>query len=1094
MATRCTLLSVPLFALSSLFAILPATHAQMATELERSFQKPPASARPWVYWFWLNGNITKEGITADLEAVQRAGIGGVLIMEVDQGAPLGPIDFMSDAWRELFKHVVSEAQRLGLEVNMNNDAGWNGSGGPWIKPEQSMQKVVWTEAQVEGPKRLEIDLAQPEVVAGYYRDIAVLAFPTPGPYRIEGIRVKAGYEIGPGAVPLVTEEVAREMVIDRERVADITALMERTGRLTWDVPQGKWTILRFGHTSTGVENAPAPKSGRGLECDKLSKQGIEANFAGMMGKLIADVGPATGKGKTLVATHIDSWENGAQNWTARMREEFGKRRGYDLLPFLPALTGRVVGGLEITERFLWDLRQTISDLIVENYAGHMRALAAQHGISLSIEAYTAPCNELAYAGRADEPMGEFWMGAGAWETLKEMASAVHTYGKPILGAEAFTAGDRERWLQHPGSIKSLGDRAFSEGVNRFVFHRYAMQPWLDRVPGMTMGPWGLHYERTNTWWDWTLPWHEYLSRCQFMLCQGHFVADICYLLPEAAPQGGSGRAKRGYDYDDCNAEVVLTRMSVKDGRLVLPDGIRYRLLVLPEIPVMTPALLARVKALIEAGATVVGPKTIKSPSLSNFPDCDAEVERLADEIWGDCDGRAVTEHKLGAGRILWGVTPEQVLASAGVQPDFSGLGLHWIHRSTGDTDVYFVANPLSTRTLSVGTFRVSGKSPELSWPETGRTEVAPAFKEKNGTTSVLLALDPSESVFVVFRKADAKRNPVAALKRDGKMVWSLAEPPPKLVVKSARYGVLDDPQRTRDVRAKVQQLVDAGALGFRVARMAEGDDPAYGIVKTLIVEYSVGSQQLSARGTDPEVIDLAPGAPAERMADLTLDSEGLHLHAWQPGRYELETASGQVCRAEVTGLPSPHEVTGTWDVTFPAGSGAPQRITLQRLISLSEHSEPGVRYFSGVATYTKKLAIPVELLGKDRRLYLDLGNVQVMAEVRVNGQSLGMAWKRPYMVDITSAARPGENSLEVRVANLWINRMLGDEQLPEDSERNENGTLKAWPQWLAEGKPSPTGRFTFTSWRLWKKDEPLPDSGLLGPVTLRPVAVSLLQE
>jgi hypothetical protein len=570
--------------------------------LEKNFVHPPDSARPWVYWFWLNGNITREGITADLEAMKRVGIGGVLIMEVDQGAPVGPVAFMSPQWRELFKHVVAEAQRLGLEVNMNDDAGWNGSGGPWIKPEQSMQKVVWSETTVEGPKRFEGTLPPPQAVAGYCRDIVVLAFPAPGEFRIDNIQGKAAYERrGVGATS--EKKLPPEMVIDHSRIVDLSQQMDQQGHLTWKVPAGKWTVLRIGHTSTGMTNAPSPATGRGLECDKLSQEGIEAQFAGMMGPLIADVGPAAGK--TLVATHIDSWENGSQNWTARMREEFQKRRGYDLLPLLPVLSGRVVESLEVSERFLWDVRQTVSDLVVENYAGHMAKLAQQHGLRLSIEAYGGPTDDMTYGGRADEPMCEFWIGGGAFETCKGMASTAHTYGKPILGAEAFTADNRERWLQHPGLIKALGDRAFCEGVNRFVFHRYAMQPWLNYRPGMTMGPWGLHYERTETWWEQSRPWHEYLARCQYLLRQGRFVADICYLQPEGSPQGFSSHRRNGYDYDDCTAEVVLTRMSVRDGRIVLPDGLSYPLLVLPQAPTMTPPLLHKIKDLVGAGATVV---------------------------------------------------------------------------------------------------------------------------------------------------------------------------------------------------------------------------------------------------------------------------------------------------------------------------------------------------------------------------------------------------------------------------------------------------------------------------------------------------------
>ena len=507
-------------------------------ELASRFTQPPDSARPWVYWFWLNGNITRQGITADLEAMKRVGIGGVLIMEVDQGAPVGPVDFMSANWRELFQHVHREAQRLGLQVNMNNDAGWNGSGGPWITPAQSMQKVVWSEIEVEGPQRFEAALPQPETIRDFYRDICVMAFPTTGPYRIDRIREKAMFRVG-GVVNIARDTLPADMRIDRSKIVTLTQQMTSEGRLAWEVPSGKWTIVRFGHTCTGVENAPAPASGRGLECDKLSKQGIEANFAGMMAKLAADTAIGTGRATSgLVATHIDSWENGSQNWTAKMREEFQHRRGYDLLPFLPVMTGRVVDTLETSERFLWDLRQTISEMVIENYAGHMHELAAAHGMRFTVEAYGSPCDSLPYAGRSDEPMGEFWTPSGAIETCKTMASAAHVYGKKIVGAEAFTSGDQEKWREHPALLKALGDRVFCEGINRFVFHRYALQPWDDqRVPGMTMGPWGQHYERTQTWWEWTPAWHTYLARCQYLLRQGLFVADVCYVQPEAPPQG-----------------------------------------------------------------------------------------------------------------------------------------------------------------------------------------------------------------------------------------------------------------------------------------------------------------------------------------------------------------------------------------------------------------------------------------------------------------------------------------------------------------------------------------------------------------------------
>lgn len=1055
--------------------------------VEKGFVSPPASARPWVYWFWLNGNITREGITADLEAMKRVGIGGVLIMEVDQGAPVGPVDFMGATWRELFQHVVSEAQRLGLEVNMNNDAGWNGSGGPWIKPEQSMQKVVFSETDLTGPQHFEGSLAQPQTVAGFYRDITVLAFPTPGAYRIGGIETKAAYGVG-GVGPASQDTLQSEMVIDRSRIVDIGGKMDASGRVVWDVPQGKWTIMRFGHTSTGAQNAPAPATGRGLECDKLSKEGSEANFDGMMAKLIEDVGPSAGR--ALAATHVDSWENGSQNWTAAMREEFQRRRGYDLLPFLPVMSGRVVGSLEVSERFLWDLRRTISEMVIEYYAGHIRKLAHDHGLRFTIEAYGGPCDDIPYGGQADEPMGEFWDPSGAMETCKGMASAGHVYGKPIIGAEAFTAGGQERWLQSPGSIKALGDQAFCEGINRFVFHRYAMQPWVtpERKPGMTMGPWGQHYERTQTWWELTPGWHTYLARCQYLLRQGLFAADVCYLQAEVPPQAFVGHSIPGHGWDECSSEVVLTRMSVKNGRIVLPDGMSYRVLVLPESGVVTPRLLGKIRELVRAGATVVGPRPTRSPSLSDYPNCDAEVRRIGDELWGDCDGQRVKEHRLGKGRVVWGVSLEKVLAQAGVQADFrSREPLRHIHRIAGGTDIYFIANPRASALTTTGIFRVKDRVPELWWPESGRIERAPVYSRKNGATSVALSLGPSGSVFVVFRKNDAKDNAVVAVSHNGKSVISVKpEPPLKVIVTKAVYGVLSDATRTRDVRDRVQAKADAGEYNFQVSDMAAGDDPAYGIVKTLVIEYTLDGKPTKVTGTDPQSIDLAsPFVQSARPCEIAGSGRGFKFTAWQPGQFAVTRASGTAIHVRVATLPGTITIDGPWTVAFPPDSGAPKKLPLDRLMSWSEHANDDVKHFSGTASYRTTFTVPNSALAKGRALRLDLGDVQAIAQVKLNGKDLGTFWRPPFSAMVGGLLKPGKNELEVKVTNLWVNRMIGDELLPEDSDRNPDGTLKSWPQWLGEGKSSPTGRQTFTSWRLWRKDEALLKSGLLGPVTLQ---------
>ena len=1051
--------------------------------LKAGFVAPPPSARPWVYWFWLNSNITREGITADLEAMKRVGIGGVLIMEVDQGAPVGPASFMGPEWRALFMHAVAEAQRLGLEINMNDDAGWNGSGGPWITPEQSMQKIVWSESEVKGPALFEGPLAQPETVRGFYRDISVLAFPKVGDYRIADIKGKAIFErreVGPAA----ETEIPAAMIIAQDKIVDLSDKMGADGRLSWHVPAGTWTVLRVGHTSTGAENAPAPASGRGLECDKLSPEGIEAQFAGMMAKLAADAGPAAGK--TLVTTHIDSWENGAQNWTGLMREEFRKRRGYDLLPFLPVVTGRVVGSLEISERFLWDLRQTVSELVIENYAGHMRELANKSGLRFSCEAYGGPCDDITYGGRADEPMGEFWIGGGAWETLKEMASAAHSYGKPILGAESFTAGDRERWLQHPASIKSLGDRAFCEGVSRFVFHRYAMQPWLDYKPGMTMGPWGLHYERTNTWWELAGPWHEYLARCQYLLRQGRFVADVLYLRPEAAPQEYKWHERKGYDYDDCTPEALVTRASVKDERVVLEGGMSYRVLVLPETPRMTPALLRKIGELAAGGATILGPvRPVKAPGLSDFPKCDDVVAKLAEEIWA-------------GGKIITGKTVEEALEGKGVGKDFDAPpGIRWIHRSVEGAgpsvpaEVYFVASNSPQAREATCTFRVAGLKPEFWRPEDGTIEPVAVYEQTGGMTRIPIAFEPSGAVFVVFREDAAGADPVTSVTVDGQPVTPAPAAQAIARVVKAVYGVPGDAKRTRDVTARLQAILDSGEFEVGVSRLAAGDDPAYGVVKTLDVEYRANGTTYDVIAKDPETITFPMTPSAAALARVrAVGPQRLFVETEKAGAVELKTAAGKVIKVDVRDIPGPVAITGPWDLRFPPNWGAPAQVTLDKLVSWSEHADPGVKHFSGTATYYKTFSVPAGMLGKDSRIYLDLGKVQVMAQVGLNGKDLGLLWKPPYRVEITDALKAGDNNVEIRVTNLWVNRMIGDEDLPEDSDRNPDGTLKAWPQWVLDGKPSPTGRFTFTSWRLWKRGEPLVDSGLLGPVTLRVAAVA----
>ncbi len=927
-----------------------------------------------------------------------------------------------------------------------------------------MQKVVWSETTVKGGRHFDGALPAPSFAVlrrgagpgvpppadlGYYQDIAVVAFPTPAnaAYRIPNIQFRASFQAlstPPGAsvgipmLPITYDSLPADSRIDQPQIRNLTAQFQN-GRLSWDVPPGHWTVLRFGHASTGESNHPCPPAGEGLECDKMSKAAMDLHFSKFIGELASRVGPLAPK--ALVSTHIDSWECGSQNWTMGFREEFLKRCGYDIVPFLPVMTGRAVGNREVSERFLWDLRKTISDMICENYAGRLRELAHQNGLRLSIEAYDGdPMDEMSYAGQADEPQTEFWYGwahqppgqAGdnypkiyrSYTWTSTMVSAAHTYGKRIIAAESFTASPGEDWLAHPATLKPLGDWAFCQGVNRFVVHRYAMQPFMDRKPGMTMGPYGVHYERTQTWWEESKPWHEYLTRCQFLLRQGGFVADLCYLQPEGAPMRfmppGVDMTNPvppdtpGYNFDGCTAEVVLKRMSVKNGRIVLPDGMSYRMLVLPrpgEQPtagVMTPGLLKRIAELVDEGMILVGPPPLKSPSLANYPECDRELKDIADHLWGDTHIVPSGDRGVGNGRVIWGQTPQQTLAAMGVPMDFScgtPAPFRYTHRRMDDgTEIYFVASKEGAPTEALCTFRVSGLRPELWWPESGRIERPAMYDQANGTTRFSIRLNEFGSVFVVFPGNSAvEADRVTAVMRNG--------------------AVLNDTGR-------VLQL---------------------------------------SRGSDGTL-------------------EGL---AWQPGEYALRSANGKSYPIAVAPLPDPLPVTGPWELQFTPNWGAPPRVDLPELISWSEHADAGVKYFSGKATYRKQLQVPPIMLGTGRSLCLDLGEVQVMASVKLNGKNLGTLWKPPFRVDITGATRAGDNLLEITVVNLWPNRLIGDANLPDNCEWNTTRTgqtLKAWPKWLLEDKPSPTGRFTFSILRVWPKDAPLLKSGLLGPVTLHVAA------
>lgn len=1219
---KTTRLPLQLFVLAGFIYITCA----FADSLEQGFRQPPDSAKPHTWWHWMNGNITREGITADLEAMKRVGVGGAQIFNVDCEIPHGSVQFMSPEWRELFKHAVQEADRLGIELCVHNCAGWSSSGGPWNTPEHAMQRVVMSELRLTGPTNFSGPLPQPQTNLGFYRDIAVLAFPKP---TSEGVRMRdaapvasASGGIDPGAaltdgksdplvrlpkatrtqpqfaqlefrepfpartvkitgaagigeaagvvqvsddgrtfrslqsfafgrrgsttrlvslgteivsarfwrvqftntakaaadIPLAEIDLAPRLIIEnidakagfngaevlsaavsgeaegeviaRKDVVDLTGKLGRDGKLEWTAPPGDWIVLRLGHTPTGKNNHPAPKEGEGPECDKMSRAALDAHWAGFMQKILDDVGPLAGK--SLNNALVDSYEVGGQNWTAKFREEFQRRRGYDLLTFLPAFTGRVVDSPQISERFLWDIRRTIADLMAENYYGHFAELCRKRGLLTSIEPYTGPFESLQCGQPADIVMGEFWSGSQGHQSVKIAASVAHIYDRKIVGAESFTAApDRGRWLNDPYSFKALGDLMYCQGLNRYIFHRYAMQPWTNRWPGMTMGQWGFHFERTVTWWEQSKSWLEYVARCQFLLQQGRSVADVAYFCGQSAPveiRVGNPALPAGYDFDAINADVLLNRTKVKNGRLTLPNGVSYAALVLPpQDRDLTPQLLKRLDKLVHDGATVVGPRPEHSPSLQDFPKCDAQIAKLAAELWGACDGQSVTENRAGKGRVVWGQSLKDVFAAQKLAPDFEFAGesrprLAYVHRVAGDADVYFVSNQRGQFDTADCVFRVADKIPEIWRPDTGVIEPAAVWSQTNSRTSVRLTFEPAGSLFVVFRRAAKGVDSVVAARGNGDAPQA---PAAKLSVQRAVYEALDG-AGSMDVTARLAELARDGQIVIAASNDALGRDPALLHEKQLRVEYTLDGKSGSISVPENEMLVLPPeartGAVPQWQATLGPNSQP-GIRALASAQVELRTAQGRVLHASTT-VPPAQEIAGPWNLSFPPHWGAPDRVKLEQLISWPEHPESGVRYFSGTATYSKEIEISAERLQAGRELWLDLGRVKNFAEISLNGVPLATLWKPPFRVNLTAAARAGKNQLIVKVTNLWPNRLIGDEQLPADLEWNGKQP-KAWPQWLLDGKPSPNGRLTFTTWHHWTKDSPLQESGLIGPVTLQ---------
>ena len=1093
--------------------------------LEEGFQSPPAAARPRVWWHWMNGNITEQGIDLDLEWMHRVGIAGFQNFDAALNTPQvvdKRLVYMTPEWKAAFLHAIQKGNSLGFEMAVAGSPGWSESGGPWVKPSQAMKKLVWSETSIDGGKAFHGrlapvpsqtgpfgNLAQADLMGSmggdtapkavdFSSDVAVIAFREPAdahpmmglkpkvtdsgggtpnaellwdgdlnqstgipvsapgqtswiqfdfgkPTSIRAVTYAAGGPRDPlalfgsetndgpvlqssddgstfapvvrlptfGAVqhtmsfpaktaryfrltftekpsaplmpfdnsemgvkmtpPPTTHEIAElelhtdsrvnrfeekaafaatpdlyafatapsdaNSVISKAEVVDLTSKMKSDGTLDWTPPEGRWTVLRLGYSLTGITNHPAPPEATGPEVDKLSKADVTAYFDHYLDSYKdASSGIMGTRGFKYVIT--DSWEAGTQNWTEQMVAEFTKRRGYDPLPWLPVMTGRIIGSAEESDRFLWDVRKTIADLLTENHYGTIAAMLHERGMGQYGESHEegrATIGDGMEMKKADDvPMSATWVQQpgvneeqyGYNADVRESASVAHIYGQNLVAAESLTAASNP-WGWSPATLKPTADKELANGLNRFVIHESAHQPLVGKAPGLTLGPFGQWFNRNEIWAEQAGPWMTYLSRSSWMLQQGHFVADIAYFYGEDSNLTAIFGAKspdvpRGYNFDYVNADALIHELKVKDGELTTKSGMRYRVLILdPYSSHMSLPVLRSIQKLVREGAVVIGERPVGTPSLA---DDNAQFQAIVAELWD-------VKSSSGKGRVVHGMSIADALKTASVPQDFSysvtqpnansDAEVLFVHRKVDDTDIYFVDNRRNHAQILTANFRVTGRMAEIWHAETGKSEPA-SHTIASANTTVPLELNPYEAVFVVFRKASREN--------------SFTLPPTHEAV-------------------------------------------------------------------------LAP-------------------------------------------------LGGTWTVHFEPNRGAPAEAQLSSSSSLSENSDPGIRYFSGHAAYTKTIDAPAAWFHQGEQLWLDLGDVANVAEVNLNGQPLGTVWNAPYRVDVTKALKPGHNTLEVRVANLWVNRLIGDAQ------------------------PDTATKYTFTTHNPYKASSKLVPSGLLGPVQI----------
>ncbi|NDV79728.1 glycosyl hydrolase [Dysgonomonas sp. 511] len=1082
------------FIISFLFV----SHNQ-AQDLRQLWENPPAETKSWTFWYWMHGAVTKEGITADLEAMKQIGLEGAYLMPI-RGVPEKPyltpvVEQLSPRWWEMVDFAFKEADRLGMKIAFHICDGFALAGGPWITPELSMQKVVWSQLNIQGGKQFNDALPRPESYKGYYKDIAVYAFPTPDgegistetvkpkvtssiegvvpqsifdkdnkelfrsespcwiqfefdkPFTCRTIQLSApprsfqpqrltieasndgksfrkivqlqpprqGWQnddfpmthsipattakyfrlqynlegTEPGAEDLdaakwkqnlkikhiwmssearihqyegktgqawrvsprtTAEQIPNGMCIDTKKMIDISSYLDKDGILNWKAPKGKWTILRLGHTSTGHTNATGG-GGIGLECDKFNPEAIRLQFNSWFGKAYELAGAEIAS-RVLKVFHVDSWECGSQNWSPLFREEFKKRRGYDIYDYLPVMAGFPLESAEKTEKILHDVRQTISELVVDKFYATLKEEANAKGCEFSAEnvSPTMMSDGMMHYKYTDIPMNEYWLQSPTHDKPNDVLDAVsgaHVYEKNIIQAEAFTQL-RMMFDEHPAMLKTLQDRHYALGINRLSYHVYALNPWLDRQPGMTLDGIGLYFQRDQTWWKLGKAWVDYAQRCHALLQYGKPVVDIAVFTGEELPRrsilpdrlvpflpGLFGKEKveweknrlenvgapshqmpvgvthssnittaedwvnclRGYQYDSFNRDALLNRMKVENGRIVLPGGMSYSMLVIPGKHPMQPDYSISKEVtdkLVELSAQDA--KIL----ISGLPETPLEAKTKDTQTGWMQSGGFI---KLPYTKETFGeldIERDIIITEYGIGGYAKDIA--YTHRQSDAADIYFIANQMDKKRNITVSLRVSGRIPELWNPVSGKIVTDNTWRISGGRTIMDITLEPNESCFVVLQTPTTETSSTIRSRRD---------------------------------------------------------------------------------------------------SDTTLIKEN-------------------------------------WIVSFDKKMRGPANpVTFSELSDWSKNFNDSIRYYSGTAIYKNTVKLNVANGDKFDIVFDDIAN---LAEVKVNGKSCGILWTKPYRLDISDAVRDGENKIEIEVVNTWANRILGDEFF--DAEPNDS--KKIW--------------------------------------------------